>query len=434
MVRDAAGTATGTYALSVQRLNDPVGCATLSYGAAPRVGTIATDGETDCYRFAAAAGDRVHVRLEGTSAGLSPVGEVLNPDGTRACPPTTADESSCLLSAASGTYTILAGDAAGTNHGDYALAVQRLNNPVGCTTLAFATLPTPAAIGAAREVDCFRFDGAAGDRVRVSAITLAGNAVLAEVVGPDGSTRCRTSGPRFTCALDRSGGHTMFVVSDSRVQTSTYSVLIQRLNDPVACRSIAFGAAPIQASVTWAAETDCYRLDGGAGALARLVFTGLLRYHVVVLRPDGTQRCEARYPLSVLGFSCAFDASGAHTILVEDDSGTLAGGYTIASQRANYCGAGHLYVGGDAERGSIAAGEVDCWDIGGLDAGRRVEVRLTREGGALDPVAEFLRPDGTRLCGPTTADEFVCVTDTTGGNHLLIGGTRGRGAYEIELS
>ena len=65
-----------------------------------------------------------------------------------------------------------------------------------------------------------------------------------------------------------------------------------------------------------------------------------------------------------------------------------------------------------------------------------MEVRLTREGGALDPVAEFLRPDGTRLCGPTTADEFVCVTDTTGGNHLLIGGTAAgaTGAYEIELS
>ena len=262
--------------------------------------------------------------------------------------------------------------------------------------------------------------------------------MLAEVVGPDGSTRCVTFGPRFTCALDRTGVHTLFVVSDSRVQTSTYSVLIQRLNDPVACRSTAFGAAPIAASVTWAAETDCYRLDGDAGAVARLVFTGSLRQHVVVLRPDGTQRCEARYTLPVLGFNCTFDVSGPHTILVEDDSGTLAGGYTIATQRADFCADSLVHIGWGAERGSIAtAGEVDCWsNLLTLDAGRRVEVRLTRDSGALDPVVEVLRSDGTRLCGPTTADEFDCVTDTRGRFRLLVGGTAAgaTGIYEIELS
>ena len=92
------------------------------------------------------------------------------------------------------------------------------------------------------------------------------------------------------------------------------------------------------------------------------MFTGPLRQHVVVVRPDGTQRCEARYPLPVLGFNCTFEP-GPHTILVEDDSGTLAGGYTIATQRADYLrGDSLVHIGWGAERGSIAtAGEVDCW-------------------------------------------------------------------------
>ena len=129
---------------------------------------------------------------------------------------------------------------------------------------------------------------------------------------------------------------------------------------------IAFGSATIYASVTWAAETDCYRLDGGpgAGAVARLVFTGSLRQHVVVVGPDGTQRCEARYPLPVLGFNCTF--AGPHTILVEDDSGLLSGGYTIATQKANYCGGGDsLYPGDRAQRRSIST----ATSIAGTSAG-----------------------------------------------------------------
>ena len=71
-----------------------------------------------------------------------------------------------------------------------------------------------------------------------------------------------------------------------------------------------------------------------------------------------------------------------------------------------------------------------------MDAGRRMDVRLTRDGGALDPVVEVLRSDGTRLCAPTTTNQFDCVTDTRGRLHLLVGGTAAgaAGAYEIELS
>ena len=117
----------------------------------------------------------MHVRLEATSAGLSPLGEVLNPDGTRACAPTTADESTCLLSA-SGTYTILAGDATGTGAGDYAIAVQRLPN---------GTIANDA------ETDCYRFAAATGDRVHLRLeSTSAGLSPAGEVLNPDGTRAC----------------------------------------------------------------------------------------------------------------------------------------------------------------------------------------------------------------------------------------------------
>lgn len=272
--------------------------------------------------------------------------------------------------------------------------------------------------------------------MRVGTIAFAGNGTLAEVLRPDGTTRCGPARLRFTCAVDQTGRHTILVVSDTLVATSSYGILAQRLNDPVGCRSLELGASPLTTSVTAAVETDCYRLDGVYGDAARLLLTGTLQPHVVVVRPDGSTRCEARPPMGVLGFSCAaFDVDGTHTILVEDDLGTRAGAYTLATKNVTHCAGTQLSRDGWVQQGSIAqAGEFDCWGFEAVP-GERMQVRLTRDGGALDPVAVLLRLDGSTQCGPVVADEFVCEIDTAGLNRFLIGGTAaGRtGDYEISM-
>ena len=56
------GARAGGYTLTVQRLNDPAGCSTMSYGPTTRTGAIVS-GETECWRFTGAAGHRVRLRL-----------------------------------------------------------------------------------------------------------------------------------------------------------------------------------------------------------------------------------------------------------------------------------------------------------------------------------------------------------------------------------
>ena len=67
-------------------------------------------------------------------------------------------EMTCLLDA-NGAHTLRVRDFGGAGTGNYSLYVQRLNNPVGCTPIAFgATLSS--SISVAAEVDCFTFTGA----------------------------------------------------------------------------------------------------------------------------------------------------------------------------------------------------------------------------------------------------------------------------------
>src|SRR5262249_25592581 len=152
---------------------NPVGCAPLALGAAPLTGTIDPAAETDCYIFASSANNRVRVRAVETSGTLLAILEVVRPDGTTLCGPSSAGELTCLLDS-SGPHTLLVHDYYGTSSGSYNLHLQRLNNPVSCSALAFGAVPTTGTIGSAAESDCFTFTGSANDRLRVRAVETTG--------------------------------------------------------------------------------------------------------------------------------------------------------------------------------------------------------------------------------------------------------------------
>ena len=62
LVRDQSpGNRTGGYELSVQRLNDPVGCAAGAFGPDAEPAELAS-GETGCVRFEGVVGDRIRFR------------------------------------------------------------------------------------------------------------------------------------------------------------------------------------------------------------------------------------------------------------------------------------------------------------------------------------------------------------------------------------
>jgi uncharacterized repeat protein (TIGR01451 family) len=324
--------------------DDPaVECRTLRFGHSPTEDAIDLAGRIDCFSFDAADADVVRVRVVKLSGeGFEPRTTVRRPDRTLVpgCELTGSPAFECTLDR-TGTHSILVRDAAGTHIGEYVIAIQRLNAPVGCTTLRFADPPTEDAIKVAGETDCFRFDGVDRDVVRVRMVKLSDSAGFfeprAELRRPDGTLvpGCSLTGrPAFECMLDDTGPHTILIRDALGTNTGDYVIAIQRLNAPVGCTTLRIGDPPTEDAIKVAGETDCFRFEGADGDVVRVRMVklsdsaGFFEPRAEFFRPAGT--AVPGCPLTGrTDFTCTLDATGTHTILVRDATGTNAGRYTI---------------------------------------------------------------------------------------------------------
>jgi hypothetical protein len=125
VVHDSSGTSTGTYAILLQRLNNPVGCTTIVYGDPALAASIDAAAETDCFRFSGANADQARIRVVKTTGTVDPLTEVIRPDGTTICAATFSDDFTCVLNTG-GMHTILIRDANGPNTGGYTVKVDKL--------------------------------------------------------------------------------------------------------------------------------------------------------------------------------------------------------------------------------------------------------------------------------------------------------------------
>ncbi len=124
-MQDRYGSAPGTYRVTVQRLNDPVGCSALPYGQAIPV-EITSAAHVSCWAFSGAKGKVVNIKTLGTYGALNPETEVIRPGGTVECERATIFERTCALDA-TGTHFLLGKDNPGKSPGVF-------NLTLGCAT------------------------------------------------------------------------------------------------------------------------------------------------------------------------------------------------------------------------------------------------------------------------------------------------------------
>ena len=129
----------------------------------------------DCYTFnSVSTTQRTRVRVAETSGSLVARDDVARPNGTTVCGATTNLDLTCPLDA-TGTHTIVVSDNSADQSGNYWIAIRRLDSTSGCTLLTFGAAPATGTIGAAAEMDCFRFSATAGDMVRIRANRTSGS-------------------------------------------------------------------------------------------------------------------------------------------------------------------------------------------------------------------------------------------------------------------
>ncbi|NJM41114.1 MAG: hypothetical protein HC853_10200 [Anaerolineae bacterium] len=323
------GSNIGGYRLYLQRTNNPANAATLAYGLTAS-GILTGAPEFIVYAFNGAVGDHLLLRLAETSNDLNPELRVYRPDGTLLCDTFSYGsiaELNCLLDVV-GTFTILLG----SNVGGYRLYLQRTNNPVYATPLAYG-LTASGILTGSPEFIVYTFSGVLGDHLLLRLLETSNdlNPEL-RVYRPDGTLLCDTfsygSIAELNCLLDVVG--TFMILLGSNV--GGYRLYLQRTNNPAASSPITYSGT-VTGSIN-APEFTVLGFNGTAGdqLVLRIAETaGDLNPELRVYRPDGIGLCNTFSYGSSAELNCLLDVSGPHTILV----GSNTGDYTLHLQRSN---------------------------------------------------------------------------------------------------
>ena len=331
-----------------------VWAANLPFGQT-QTGTIASTAQSNLYTFSANANDVVNFTFVATSGALSPKLQLYDPAGTEigsaysgqpfGCQGPDVELNTRALTA-TGTYFVLVADCAGTNTGNYAIYVQRTNNPAAAAVLLFGGQPQAGTINSPAESNSYISSGSANDVVSFTMAATSGNlSPKIRLYNPAGTQiGSAYSSQGFGCAgssiglnnvtLPVTGTYIMLVGDCADQNTGAYSLSSQCSG---ACSSISTPAAvsvsPASGSGTSPTFTFAFSDSGG---YQNLSVVDVLINNVL----DGRQACYV-----------AFQATGASsgTVLLVNDAGaaggpfqslSLPGSGTVSNSQCSISGAG----------------------------------------------------------------------------------------------
>ncbi|GAB2568977.1 hypothetical protein [Kribbella endophytica] len=439
VVEDSSRTATGSYYLTAKRTTDPQGCTTLpsiAFGATPISATISTAGEIDCHTIPNVSTGDVVYAVDSSTGGLAQW-RILDGRGVEQCASIWSGNL-CTLNG-TGPWTVIAYNST-TEAPAYTLAVRRVTNPQGCSSLgdpgvwSFAAPRLNGSVPGALGGTCYTFnrdqaepDGAYWFRaVRVSG-TLSPSL---RVYNPAGEQECSGySGDYQRCLLQAPGQHLLVVEDSSRTATGSYYLTAKRTTDPQGCTplpSIAFGATPISATISTAGEIDCHTIPNvSTGDVVNLVdssTSGQGQWRVLDGR--GAEQCASIWS----GNLCTLNGTGPWTVIAYNST-TEAPAYTLAVRRVtNPQGCSPL---GDPAAWSFTAPRINGSVSGALratcytfnrdqaEADGAYWFRTVRVSGTLSPSLRVYNPAGGQECSGSSSDYQRCLLQEPG-QHVLV--------------
>lgn len=397
---------------------------------------ITASGEQHSFTFNGVADEVVDVSAAATSGTLCAEIQVFSPSGsviadTRGNFP----QATCNTRAGrkrlteTGVYTIRVRDNTLSKTGTYNLNLvsNRCGAAIACGDTKSGSL-VPA------EQDVYRFNGATGDVINLSAVGTSGNICAAiELLNPAGDLILSTRSffPQATCntstrrvRLPATGAYAVVVSPDSLTRTGGYELNLEFvLGGCKALPSINCGDNKT-GNIASRAQQDPYRFTASANeavSIAAVNSSGNLCAVIELLDPSGAVIADTRsfFPQATCNTgtgSVKLPAAGDYTIIVSPQTLGQTGGYALnLGFTTGRCGA------------AIAATETKSGDLANRaeqDAFRF----FGRQGGTVDisaigfsplcVVTELFDPGGTRVT--STLDNFPQATcNTSTGNKTL---------------
>jgi hypothetical protein len=237
IVNDYASADTGSYGITLQRVNNPGNAIAAAFGQ-NSTAVLGAAGELDTYTFTANSSDIVALRMGRSASVPTPQLRLYGPDGVQICEAhhsSVADISGCILPS-DGSYTILANAYSSAETGSYGLALQRLNNPLSAAALKYRW-PTTGTITVAGGLASYTFSAAANSSVAIQAASPNTSIYpFLRLYAPDGTKLCEAHGYSSgvaisTCPLPIDGTYTLTFSNYSSAATGDFSLFLRCLVD-----------------------------------------------------------------------------------------------------------------------------------------------------------------------------------------------------------
>lgn len=275
-----------------------------------------------------------------------------------------------------------------------------------CTPVAYFGPVVQGHLQSSAQVDCYRFVGTGGDRVRVNNAWDSSRLYLwVEIRDSAGVLNSGWNTPQLDATLSGTGSQTYFVVFRERdsLRTGTYGFSLQRLDTAAEARDIYYGAPPVDCTLTTWAEVRRLRFEGRANKTVQFTTawdSSRLYMGVEILDAAGGR---VDYFVNQPTRSVTLPADGVYTVHVRERDLLRSGRCQLAINCVTFpCNdrvAARQYGTGEPGRNGIPA----LTSSGSPRIGTQIQLRLQNSSGSSMPgflVAGLLDAnEATPYCG-----------------------------------
>jgi YD repeat-containing protein len=404
----------GSYSLSLLRLNRPCGAGTLSCGAISPV-SLPRTLSSGVYTYTAAAGESFSLRvLPGTGTPQLALA-VYDPLGNQVGQPLSGNFTGVdVTQPAAGAYTVVATDASKTPAASsFTLDLLRTVNACSLTAAQGATVN--GVVSATAPFLAYTIAASAGDALSLrSSSSTTGFASQMEIYDPTG-TRLDSGVFSLSRKAAVAGNYTVILGAAAPLTAGGYSFAWQLLNKPAGASPLACGAST-PGTLSPSNQFRYYTLAASSGDVLRLLFTsinGNSLPQMEIFDPTGTRIAAT----SDVTQNAA--AGGNYLVAVSPNtSSTATGAYSVAFQRPNNpCSPVSLTCGQTTLRQVNLPGQLDTFSFNAA-GGDQTTIHLTARSGAYSPFAEMYAPSGALVT--TSSNGLLSRVLPAGGVYTLL--------------
>ena len=424
------GAQSGSYSLSLLRLNRPCNASPLSCGA-PAAGSLPRALSSSVYTYNAAAGESFSVRMLPGSGTPQPDIEVYDPRGNLVGQPLSGNFAGVdVTQPAAGAYTVIATDSSKMPAAS-SFTLDLLRTVNACSVPAAQGATVNGVVSATAPFLAYRIAASSGDVLSLrSSSSTAGFFSQMELYDPTGA-RLDSGVFSLTRKAAASGNYTVILGAAAPLTAGGYSFAWQLLNQPAGASPLACGASTTGA-LSPSSQFRYYTLAANAGDTLRLIFTRIsdnFSPQIEIFDPSGS-RIAANSDVTQKAA-----ATGNYLVVVSPStSATATGSYSVAFQRPNNpCSPLPLTCGQTTLRQVNLPGQLDTFSFNAT-GGDQTTIRLSTRTGAYAPFVEMYTPAGA-LFSTSSNGLLRKVIPADGAYSLLVRDSSGLnlGSYRVSL-